>query len=196
MSKIGWRSAKGSIALISMLFVGSAAVRLMTGAEAALASTDEPQIDSQTEEQVITQPNVEPKKDVGRLARELTKREERVRQLEFDLAVKERSIEVAKQEVERRIIALEDMENRLRATLAKADQAAEKDIARLTSVYENMKPAQAAPLFEAMEPSFAAGFLSRMRPDAAAGILANVDPQAAYTISVLIAGQNASVPKN
>ena len=88
------------------------------------------------------------------------------------------------------------MENRLRATLAKADQAAEKDIARLTSVYENMKPAQAAPLFEAMEPSFAAGFLSRMRPDAAAGILANVDPQAAYTISVLIAGQNASVPKN
>ena len=34
-----------------------------------------------------------------------------------------------------------------------ADQAAEKDIARMTTVYENMKPADAAKIFERMDVS-------------------------------------------
>ena len=89
---------------------------------------------------------------------------------------------------------LETAEAELRATISVANAAAETDIARLTSVYENMKAENAAPLFQQMEPSFAAGFLGRMRPDAAAAILATLDPELAYTISVVLAGRNADVP--
>ena len=38
------------------------------------------------------------------------------------------------------IEALKLAEERLSATLARADTAAEDDVARLTTVYENMKP--------------------------------------------------------
>ena len=79
--------------------------------------------------------------------------------------------------------------------MATADKAAENDIGRLTAVYENMKPDQAAALFRLMEPSFAAGFLGRMRPDSAAAILAGLEPDLAYSISVVLAGRNADVPR-
>ena len=35
-----------------------------------------------------------------------------------------------------------------------------------------------------------------MKPEAAAGILARLSPQAAYTVSVILAGRNATVPKS
>ncbi len=46
-----------------------------------------------------------------------------------------------------------------------------------------------------MAPEFAAGFLGRMRPDAAAAVLAGLKPDKAYSISVMIAGRNATAPK-
>ena len=79
-------------------------------------------------------------------------------------------------------------------TLALADGATEADVARLTTVYEQMKPKESAALFEEMDPTFAAGFLARMRPEAAAGIMAGLSPEAAYTISVVLAGRNGAVP--
>jgi flagellar motility protein MotE (MotC chaperone) len=50
-------------------------------------------------------------------------------------------------------------------------------------------------LFETMAPDFAAGFLARMRPEAAAAVLSGMTPGAAYTVSVLLAGRNALVPR-
>jgi len=119
-----------------------------------------------------------------------------VASLEQELAVKKKTLDIAKVEIERRIVALEETENRLSATMERASTAAAKDIERLIQVYENMKPKETAALFEAMEPTFAAGFIARMRPDAAAGIMAGLDPNVAYTISVILAGRNAEAPKN
>lgn len=47
-----------------------------------------------------------------------------------------------------------------------------------------------------MDPGFAAGFLGRMRPEAAAGIMTGLSPETAYTISVVLAGRNADVPRD
>ena len=57
-------------------------------------------------------------------------------------------------------------------------------------------PADAAALFQTMAPEFAAGFLGRMRAEAAAAVISGMTPESAYSISVLIAGRNALVPKN
>ncbi len=117
--------------------------------------------------------------------------------VEAEAAIDDRlqALAVAEEAVNQRLGRLEAAEENLRATIALADGAAENDLARLTSVYENMKPKDASLLFEEMAPEFAAGFLGRMRADAAAAIMTGLSPERAYTISVLLAGRNAAVPK-
>ncbi|WP_368185763.1 MotE family protein [Aestuariibius sp. HNIBRBA575] len=121
-------------------------------------------------------------------------REERIRQREGQLEDRLHALTLAEQEIDEKLAQLTAAEQSLRDTIALADSAAENDIDRLTSVYENMKPAEASLLFEEMAPNFAAGFLGRMRPDAAASIMAGLEPSTAYAISVIVAGRNANVP--
>ncbi|MFZ7091158.1 MotE family protein [Primorskyibacter sp. 2E233] len=134
--------------------------------------------------------------DIMPLIEALNKREARIKQREADIDVRMQALSLAEQEIDRKMAELEAAEQKLRGTLALAQTAAEDDISRLTDVYANMKPKQAAALFEEMDPEFAAGFLGRMRSDAAAAIMAGLTPSAAYTISVVLAGRNAEVPKN
>lgn len=121
-------------------------------------------------------------------------REQQLNELEQRLLNREQILRVARIKVEDHLEKLEDAERRLSATMSQADGAAEKDLERLTSVYENMKPKEAATIFETMDIEFAAGFLMRMRPDAAAGILSNLESNIAYAISVVMAGRNVGVP--
>ena len=127
---------------------------------------------------------------------QLQVREERLKAREAALESRLQALAVAEEQIARNLDALTRAEEELAATMALADTAAEDDLSRLTAVYENMKPKEAAPLFEAMDPKFAAGFLGRMRPDAAAAILSGLDPKTAYAISVILAGRNAAVPTN
>jgi flagellar motility protein MotE (MotC chaperone) len=191
------RRGRGSVALIALLLFGSSGLRVGLSAQSAMAKTSESSSKEQSaSSETISAKELSTDEEVSTLLSTLLQREKTVKEMELKLDLRAKSLDVAQQEVERRITALEAMENKLRSTLAKADSAAENDIARLTTVYENMKSPDAAALFEAMEPAFAAGFLGRMRPDAAAGIMAGLSPQAAYTISVLLAGRNAKVPKS
>ena len=105
------------------------------------------------------------------------------------------ALALAESAIASRLAEMQSVEAKLAATLSLADGAAEKDLARLTAVYEAMKPKDASALFETMAPEFAAGFLGRMRPDAAALVMTGLSPKAAYGISVLLAGRNALVPK-
>ncbi len=71
-----------------------------------------------------------------------------------------------------------------------ADKAAERDIDRMTTVYENMKPAEAAKIFERMDVAFAAGLLARVRPEIAAQVLAAMNADSAYAVTLTIASRN------
>ena len=106
------------------------------------------------------------------------------------------ALTVAEAKLKENTAALLAAEQRLAATLTIADEAAEKDLMRLTAVYENMKVKNAAGLFGEMAPEFAAGFLARMRSDVAAGIMSNLEPGHAYTISLILAGRNARAPSD
>lgn len=187
------RSSRGSILLIGLLLFGSAAIRLGLEAGQAVATESPFEITRNT-------PNSTPviKKDRTELSNLLSafqEREARIQKSEQEIQLKRRALEVADEEIDRRLKVLEEAEISLRSLLAIADTAAEDDLTTLTSVYENMKPKDAAPLFEQMEPAFAAGFLGRMRPDAAAAIMSGLTPEKAYTISVILAGRNAKAPK-
>lgn len=191
-------AARGSILLISSLLVASAGIRIFTSAGASFAdigSSDTLLLPSTTEISAATRTDAE-RAEMNSLLDALRNREALATKREADLDMRKKALDVAQFEIQRRLDALEAAEKRLEATLTVAQTASEDDLARLTSVYENMKPKDAAALFEEMEPEFAAGFIARMRPDSAAKVMSGLNPQAAYSISVMLAGRNASAPKS
>ena len=124
----------------------------------------------------------------------LADREARLADREGQLQARLEALRTAEEEIEVKLQALVEAEAQLSATIALADTAAESDLAQLTTVYENMKPKEAADLFTQMPPQFAAGFLGLMRPEAAALIMTELAPEIAYSFSVVLAGRNAEVP--
>jgi flagellar motility protein MotE (MotC chaperone) len=207
-------TGRGSVAVIALLLFSSASIRLLTSGGEAFAQSgqlpttpmaaalkpSEHQPSSEPEEEKSNSPlgsaTLINRGEVSALITALAEREAQVAEREKQLEMRLRALSVADSEIEKRLLALTETEQALRATLSLADEASEKDILGLTAVYESMKPKDAAALFEQMEPNFAAGFLGRMRPDVAASVMAGLSPQVAYSISVILAGRNANAPKS
>lgn len=194
---------RGVLAIISGLMIASAMVRLGAGAAQALDNLPKSEVanglpgDTSPAADAAFQPGAcVGEEDLAPALEALRAREAQVAQREEELRSRLQSLQVAETTIDQKLAAMQDSEQRLRATLAMAETAAENDVAQLTQVYANMKPREAAAVFSQMEPDFAAGFLGRMRPDAAAAILSGMDPKLAYTISVMLAGRNANAPKN
>lgn len=189
------RKGRGTVAVIVTLLVVSALVRLTPNAGAVLANATFADRATPAPEQVTgLEADVPSMIDVDAMLAMFQEREARIKEQEQEIIERMRILEVADRRVTEQIEALRMAERELRATMALASTAAEDDLARLTSVYENMKPKEAAAVFEEMAPEFAAGFLGRMRPDAAASVMAGMTPEAAYSVSAILAGRNANVP--
>lgn len=191
----GRRPGRGTLTVIALLLIGSALLRVGLEATEAIAREADPgdmPVEAHMDvapQQCVTDPDLLP------LLQAMEDREARIREREERMTMRLRALKVADDKISQKLAELKASEEALRKTISLADEAAESDLARLTAVYENMKPKDAAALFETMAPEFAAGFLGRMRPEAAAGIMTGLTPEAAYTISVVLAGRNAEVPK-
>jgi flagellar motility protein MotE (MotC chaperone) len=193
------RTGRGTVLMLVGLLMASGVLRLTATAGAALAADPPatPPATTQHEDDAADTLTALPEgEELGGLLAALKAREARVAERESQIELRRKALAVADEEIAKRMAALEKAEADLRNVLSLADGAAENDLANLTSVYESMKPKDAAALFGAMEPEFAAGFLGRMRPDAAAAVMAGLPPEAAYSISVILAGRNARAPKN
>jgi flagellar motility protein MotE (MotC chaperone) len=125
----------------------------------------------------------------------IREREAQLRQEELRLAERSQTLQVSEAKLAEQLAAFEIAQRNLEETLAMADGAAERDIAAMTSVYENMEPKAAARIFERMDVAFAAGLLARMRPEVAADVLTGMEADAAYAITLTITSRNAAVPK-
>ena len=169
---------KGVIACIVLMLGASVLLRGLSHVDMAVAQ-EGPVVPAATTDGVIDA---------------LRAREDQVAAREAALRDREQAIAVAGTEIEAQIAALGAAEQSLSQMIAMAESAAQNDLSRLTTVYENMKPADAAMLFESMDPAFSAGFMALMRPDAAAAIMGGLSPATAYSISVILAGRNAATP--
>ncbi len=179
----------GTLSVIASLLITSAVVRL--GSEVAPAMANEATAD--TAERNAPDPQMV---QTDTLLAALQAREAVLAEREEQLRDRMLALRTAEEEIEEKIQRLEQAEAELSATIAIADSAADSDLAQLTTVYENMKPKEAADLFAQMPPQFAAGFLGMMRPDAAALIMTELEPEVAYSFSVVLAGRNADVPSD
>lgn len=189
---------RGTLAVIGGLLLASAALRIGIGASEAIALEGQAPVPEQladTSDVPSAGNRLTTDADLAPVLAALKAREDRLVRRETEIRKRLQALALAEAEIDRKMAELRQAEEDLRATLALAQTAAEDDLTRLTDVYANMKPKQAAALFEEMDPDFAAGFLGRMRADAAAAIMAGLSPRAAYTISVVLAGRNAEVPK-
>lgn len=176
---------RGILLFLSCLMLSAAMIRLGLGITAAQAIPA-----SDTSEPV---PAICPTPPAA-LMEALKQREERLAVQESAALDRAATLALAQDVVALRLQELVAAEEKLAATLAQADGAAESDVLRLTAVYEAMKPGDAAALFETMAPEFASGFVGRMRPDAAAAVMSGLKSETAYAISVLLAGRNALAP--
>lgn len=181
-------SGRGTLALLALVLAAGGALRLGHGIGSAMALQAAEEATPQHEPLQCPEPP-------AALTQALRDRDAALAAREIALQDRLAALALADEALAQRLEELQSAEARLRDTLAIADGAAEKDLQRLTAVYEAMKPAEAAAIFETMAQEFAAGFLGRMRPDAAAAILAGMTPETAYSVSVLIAGRNALAPK-
>ncbi|NCO22127.1 MAG: hypothetical protein GW905_09050 [Rhodobacterales bacterium] len=192
LKKRGENLKFGPLSILALLLVVSSVLRFLGGPASAIAKEMSEMEIEKTEKN--TPPQCDTSPDIQALLAALSDREARVavREDYYD----KRSVDLAKaeQEISQQLVALEEAEGKLEATLARAANAAEDDVARLTAVYESMRPKEAALLFETMSPAFAAGFLGRMRPDVAAKVIEGLSPENAYSISVILAGRNANAP--
>lgn len=179
------RPGLSGVGLIVLCFFGSAALRL----------TDDGWALAQGIGEAAQGAPEAPADERDALLAAIKAREAQLDAEEKRLADRRQSLNVAEAKLAEQLAAFETARKNLEATLALADQAAEKDIARMTTVYENMKPADAARIFERMDVAFAAGLLARMRPDVAALVLTGMEPDAAYAVTLTIASRNAAVPK-
>ncbi|WP_406647070.1 hypothetical protein QEZ52_00820 [Aliisedimentitalea scapharcae] len=198
-SKTGRPSRIGTLFVLAVLLSGSAVLRLGLEAGPAIArelmpdTAEEKEAGAEDEMPFRSDSQVNP--DFHAMLTAFREREAILEAKEIEIQDRMRALEIADQAIEQQMAALVQAEEQLRATLTLADGASENDLAKLTTVYEQMKPKDSAALFEEMDPDFAAGFLGRMKPDAAAAILAGLAPNTAYTISVVMAGKNANVPR-
>ena len=181
------KKGRGTLHIVAMLLMGSAVLRIAAGPLPAVA--EETMAGSITEVPAATTDG-----ETDALIAAFQMREARVAEREAQLRDRMQALRLAEIEIEDKMQALVAAETALSATIAQADTAAETDLAQLTTVYENMKPKEAAELFAEMPPQFAAGFLGMMRPDAAAAIMTQLEPEVAYSFSVVLAGRNANVP--
>lgn len=189
MSKVRKHTGRGVLAIMALFLASSGALRIGADVGAALANSESPSADT------AQAPSSCPELPAA-LAQALSNREGAVTAREAAILNKEAALALANDIIDQRMAEMAAAESELRKTLKLADGAAEADLKRLTTVYEAMKPKDAAQIFTNMAPEFAAGFLGRMTPESAAAVLAGMDPSKAYSISVLIASRNALVPKN
>ncbi len=183
------KPGRGALAILALFLASSGALRLGEGVGQALANAPEQSAGAGDTAELCPAPP-------AALARALGDREARAAAHEAAIDDRMAALSLAEAALSKRLAEVEAAEVELKRVLALADGAAEQDLTRLTAVYEAMKPADAAKLFQTMAPDFAAGFLGRMQPQSAAAILSGMPPDAAYSISVLIAGRNALVPRN
>lgn len=187
------RAQIGALPLLAGILIASGLLRLGDGTGQAIAR-EVGQIAGSTARAAPPDQPADP--DLAPLVAALDARTERLDQREETLDARAAELAATEERLRAQLETLQAAKAELDGLLGIADEAAEADLGRLTAVYESMKPKDAAALFAEMEPQFAAGFLGRMRADAAAEIMAGLPPEIAYSMSVLLAGRNANLPRN
>lgn len=138
---------------------------------------------------VTPAPEAEPliSKSERTVLQSLAERREELDARSKDLDTRAQLLAAAEKRVEERVAELKEIEARINERIGAEDQANEERIAGLVSMYETMKPKDAARIFERLDMGVLIDVVTRMQPRKMAAVLAAMDPVVAQDLTVELA---------
>lgn len=111
-----------------------------------------------------------------------------------DLDMRENLLKAAEKRVEAKVAELKDVEARVNTAMGNRDQAEEKRFKTIISMYENMKPKDAARIFDRLDMKVLIEVATHMNPRTMSEILANMTPDTAEKLTVELANRARAQP--
>jgi len=111
-----------------------------------------------------------------------------------DLDMRENLLKAAEKRVEAKVAELKDVEARVKTAMGNRDQAEEKRFKSIISMYENMKPKDAARIFDRLDMKILVEVSTHMTPRSMSEILAQMSPDAAERLTVELANRARAEP--
>ena len=111
-----------------------------------------------------------------------------------DLDMRKNLLKAAEKRVEAKVAELKDVEARVKTEMGNRDQAEEKRFKSNISMYETMKPKDAARIFDRLDMKILVEVSTHMNPRGMSEILANMSPDAAERLTVELANRARAEP--
>ena len=121
------------------------------------------------------------------LLQQLSARRDALDQRERELDQREALLTVAEQRVDEKVAELEAVRGQIETLLGQVDEEGEAQLLGLVSIYESMRPADAATIFNGLDLEVLISVLERMRGTKSAAILAGMNPERARLVTTELA---------
>lgn len=112
-----------------------------------------------------------------------------------ELDMRENLIKAAEKRLEAKVAELKDTEAKVNAMLGNRDKAQAQRFNSIVSMYENMKPKEAARIFERLDMAILVDVSTKINPRKMADILAQMSPDAAERLTVELASRAGGAQK-
>ncbi len=117
----------------------------------------------------------------------LGRRRESLQQQEGQLDLREKLLRATEERIQKQVEELKKLEARIDEAVEAKKKQEENEIAGLVTMYENMKPKEAARIFDRLSLPILLKVVRQMNPRKMAAILAKMSPEAAERLTVAIA---------
>lgn len=122
----------------------------------------------------------------------LSDRRQQLDQRNRDLEMRENLLKAAEKRVEARVSELKELEAKVKSALEQRDQDELKRFKGVVTMYENMKPKDAARIFDRLDLKILVDVSTQMKPATMSSILAQMAPDAAERLTVELANRAGS----
>lgn len=123
------------------------------------------------------------------LLESLTERRGQLEERSSEIETRERLLQGAEQRLENRIGELKSIEERLSASAKQREEAEKASLKNLVTMYEVMKPKDAAQIFDRLAHDVLVPVVMQMNPRKMSEILAVMSPEAAEKLTIALAQQ-------
>ncbi len=122
----------------------------------------------------------------------LQDRREQLEARNRELEMRESLIQAAEKRLEARLAELKAIESRINATVVQRDEDEQKRFKGIVTMYETMKPKEAARIFDRLDLKILVDVSTQMKPAVMSGIMAQMSPEAAERLTVELANRAAT----
>jgi flagellar motility protein MotE (MotC chaperone) len=131
-----------------------------------------------------------------KLLERLQERREQLDARARELDIRENLVKAAEQRIEAHLAELKEVEARIKTETQDKDKAEAARFKDLVTMYENMKPRDAAKIFDGLDMDVLIEVTSEINPRAMADIMAQMSPEIAERLTVALASKAQSTAKN